>query len=588
MHGGLNNNSVTTNYADWLSYEAGPSRLDIYPMYSANFVILYASLDAERVGDEIVLSYDFVGWGLETLMTRWLREAFMPTEWYFEDFGMHAVIGNESTDIDIDTGVQYAVYACTSPETGKPCWAWEAKLQDYLPSDAMHPWSDFDPYVGLDYLDRHPGSVTYGQWIPYDYTPGTFDLWFGETLTFQWPAGDQLYLNHSGSGDWGTSNQTAQMIAALIEPNATDMPGQVSVSPTDRTLTFNGMAPFYLWSLLQDTHPYLLSEWQRLWELPYGCPYIEFRNGTYTPPVASFTVTPAFGNESTTFEFNASASSDVETGSNDLIVRWDWENDGVWDTSWSADKVDNHSYGKIGVFTAKLEVCDSDGLLGNTTRLVTANDSTTPTTTLSLTGTWGSGGWYVSKVNMTLSASDVGSGVAYTRYRIDDGQWQNYSAPVAIPLEGTFVIGFCSIDNAGNQESNRTASVKVDTVAPQIEITSPSKLKPGDVTIAWTCDDTSSGLGLIETGLDGASLVKRDTSTSVTFANMTTGEHTLRIRATDNAGNVGEITYAFTVESGGISSSVIYAVAGISVAAVVAVIALLMLRRSKGGQEEAK
>ena len=61
-----------------------------------------------------------------------------------------------------------------------------------------------------------------------------------------------------------------------------------------------------------------------------------------------------------------------------------------------------------------------------------------------------------------------------------------------------------------------------------------------------------------------------------------------RIRATDNAGNVGELTYAFTVESGWISSSVIYAVAGIGIVAVVAVIALLLLRRGKGGQEKAK
>jgi len=583
-----NQASVTTDYADWLNYEAGQYRLDIYPMYDAFFQLLSMSLSAERQGDQVVLHYDIISWGMEALMTRWLREAFMPTEWYFEDFGMHAVIGPETTDIDIDTGVQYAVYAYMSPETGNPCWAWEAKLQDFIPSDMGHPWSDFDPYWALNHVDRYPGSGTYGQWIPYDYTPGTFDLWFGETLTFEWPAGDQLYLNHSGSGDWGTSNQTAQMIAALVEPNATDMPGQVLVSPSDRTLTFTGMAPFYLWSALQDTHPYLLSEWLRLYELPYGCPYIEFRNGTYTPPVASFTVTPASGPEPTTFSFNASSSSDVETGANDLIVRWDWENDGKWDTPWDPEKVANHSYGRVGTYTAKLEVCDSDGLLGETTKLVTVTDSTAPTTTISLTGKQGSNGWYVSKVNMTLTATDSSSGVARTKYWINGGQQQNYTGPVEIPTEGTFKIGFCSIDNAGNQESNKTTSVKVDTLAPQIEITSQSKFKPGDVTITWTCNDTGSALGLIETGLDGAPLVKRNTSTSITFTDLKTGEHTLRMRATDNAGNVGELTYVFKVESEGISSSAIYAVAGIGIAAVVAVIALLMLRRGKGGQEKAK
>jgi len=507
-----NGNDVRTAYANWLYWEAGVYRLDIYPMYNAPLLnLFYVGLDADRVGDEIVLSYDFVGWGLEALMTRWLRESFMPTEWYFEDFGMHAVIGPETTDLDIDTAVHDAVYAYMSPETGQPCWAWQAMLQDHIQSTWMHPWSDYDAYINLTYRVRYSGSILYGLMKSYDYTPGTFDLWFGETLTFQWPAGDQLYLNHSGTGDWGTVNQTAQMIAALIEPNATDMPGQVLISPDDRTLTFTGMAPFYLWSLLQDTHPYLLSEWERLWELPYGCPYIEFRNGTYTPPVASFTVTPAYGNESTTFEFNASASSDVETGANDLIVRWDWENDGVWDTDWSADKVADHKYGKVGVYTAKLEVCDSDGLLDNTTRLVTVNDSTAPTTTLSLTGKQGASGWYTSKVNMTLSATDSGTGVASTKYRIGEGEWQNYTGVVAIPLEGAFTVNYYSVDHAGNQEAVKTASIKVDSQAPTIDITSPSKFRPGDVAIAWTCNDTASGLALIETGLDGAPLVKRNT-----------------------------------------------------------------------------
>ena len=574
---------VGSDLLNWTQYEAN-YRLDIYPMYGTPFWPLYWALDAQMVDQQVVLSYDLVSWGMEALMTRWLRDAFMPTEWYFEDFNLHATIGPEMTDLDVDTAVQYAIYAYTSPETGKPCWAWEAELQDCVLSTIMHPYSDYDPYDSLMREDRYPGSVEYGSVALYENTPGTWDLWFGETLSFKWPAGDQLYLNHTGTGDWGAENVTAGMIAAYFEPNATDMPGQVFVSPTDRTITFTGMADYYLWSYLQDTHPYLRSEWDRLGVLPYGCPYIEFRNGTYTPPVASFTVTPSSGNESTTFEFNASASSDAETGNAHLVVRWDWDNDSKWDTDWMVDKVTSHKYGRPGTFTAKLEVCDGDGLLGNTTRLVTVNDSAAPTTALSLTGKQGSGGWYVSKVNMTLSASDAGSGVARTKYWINDGQWQNYTAPVAIPLEGAFMIGYCSIDNAGNQESNKTASVKVDSLAPQIMITSPSKFKPGNVTIAWECNETGSGLGLIETGLDGAPLVRRNTSASATFTDLKTGEHTLRMRATDNAGNVAEKTFVFTVEKKGLSSGVVYGAAGVAAIVAVTVAAMLLLRRRRKGE----
>jgi hypothetical protein len=79
------------------------------------------------------------------------------------------------------------------------------------------------------------------------------------------------------------------------------------------------------------------------------------------PPQAQFTVTPSSGSISTVFAVDASGSTDAEDSSAELVVRWDWENDGVWDTQYSATKTATHQYAGAGAQTIRLEVKDTDG-----------------------------------------------------------------------------------------------------------------------------------------------------------------------------------------------------------------------------------
>lgn len=51
-----------------------------------------------------------------------------------------------------------------------------------------------------------------------------------------------------------------------------------------------------------------------------------------TAPIASFVIFPDSGNTSTIFHFDASSCNDNEDPVSSLHVRWDWENDGAWDT----------------------------------------------------------------------------------------------------------------------------------------------------------------------------------------------------------------------------------------------------------------
>ncbi|UCE80826.1 MAG: hypothetical protein JSV94_06735, partial [Methanobacteriota archaeon] len=284
-----NSNTMTTDWVAWLMNEAGEERLDIWSSYGYPLTLANFTLDAERSGDEIVVSFDSISWGMEILMTRWMGEAFMPTEWYIEDMSFVATIGPEMADLDIDMAAQYAVYAEVSPEDdGALVWVWEGLMQDYLPSDA-DPKGDhvslFDAYDGKIYPVWGPGNAYYGETLEYGYTPGAWNLSEGETLVFEWPAGDQLFFDHDPGNTGGfvinTEEISAPMTVTYAEPMPSDMPSQVTIDLGARQIVYTG--PFDMWTWVQDqtTHQNLSDEWDRLGEiLPWGIPAIQFKADT--------------------------------------------------------------------------------------------------------------------------------------------------------------------------------------------------------------------------------------------------------------------------------------------------------------------
>ncbi len=88
-------------------------------------------------------------------------------------------------------------------------------------------------------------------------------------------------------------------------------------------------------------------------------------------PVASFTVDPVTGNTQTTFNLDASACSDQETPANELLVRWDANDDGTWESEYSTVKTATLTYNTAGTYTIRLEVKDGGGLTASATREVT-------------------------------------------------------------------------------------------------------------------------------------------------------------------------------------------------------------------------
>jgi len=273
----LNKNTVSKNYGDWINSEAGTGkRLDVYAAYETPLQIMSFELDASKVGDKIVLRFQVLSWGMEIVMTRWMRESFMPTEWYFEDMKFHMTIMPEWSKIDIDAIVLYAVYAYGATLDNKPVWSWEAMMQDFIPSTILHPHSDFDKYQGYTYENLAPGCILYGTQMPFDYVPGAWNLTNNETLTFRWPSVDkQLFKVHLRPGV--AINYTDNMVVKWSEPMDSDFPGQITVDNSTGTLKFIGPIDVWDWSKNQTAHTDLSDEWTRLdGLLPYGMPFIEF------------------------------------------------------------------------------------------------------------------------------------------------------------------------------------------------------------------------------------------------------------------------------------------------------------------------
>jgi parallel beta-helix repeat protein len=161
------------------------------------------------------------------------------------------------------------------------------------------------------------------------------------------------------------------------------------------------------------------------------------------PPIASFVITPLSGTTSTTFTVDASSSLDVEDKVSSLQVRWDWENDGVWDTTYTATKTATHTYSAVGTKTIKLEVKDTDGLTGRVTRTlivrapplqvtITATNRLDSGATTSLTVRAMSNGSAIAGVSITLSSTSNGTFASRNGITNSNGEFTTiFYAPIA-------------------------------------------------------------------------------------------------------------------------------------------------------------
>jgi hypothetical protein len=158
----------------------------------------------------------------------------------------------------------------------------------------------------------------------------------------------------------------------------------------------------------------------------------------------------------------------------------------------------NNNYGQLNVtslFTNIMPVCE----------LVVNLDVTSPITTAVVTGKPGTNGWYVSDVQMTLTATDndCGSGVQAIYYSIDGAETivEGSSASPSIIGDGTHTVTWFAVDNAGNAEAPQEMKINIDTTPPSIpaitanpSILWPPNRKMTDVLIGGYISEAVSGI----------------------------------------------------------------------------------------------
>jgi len=103
-----------------------------------------------------------------------------------------------------------------------------------------------------------------------------------------------------------------------------------------------------------------------------GCQVEVVPPGGNTPPTASLTISPASGTITTTFTADVTGSADGEDNIADMSVRFDWTDDGTYDTSWlNASQLWTNTFGNVwGEITVRAQIQDSGGLMDEATSTI--------------------------------------------------------------------------------------------------------------------------------------------------------------------------------------------------------------------------
>ncbi len=149
-------------------------------------------------------------------------------------------------------------------------------------------------------------------------------------------------------------------------------------------------------------------------------------------------------------------------------------------------------------------------------------------------------------LTLTVAATDAND-ISQMRLSNDGTTWsapEPYAATKTWTLsagDGTKAVSVMFMDAAGNWSSAYVASIVLDTTPPEVTITSPAAGTTNNKTplLSYTVSD-----GRVIVMVDGAVVQK---VSGDTFDPLLYGPHTVRVEATDTAGNTGFAEVSFTV-----------------------------------------
>jgi PKD repeat protein len=238
-----------------------------------------------------------------------------------------------------------------------------------------------------------------------------------------------------------------------------------------------------------------------------------------TPPSADFTVVRL---GSLDVQVDATASYDAE--SSELEVRWDFEDDGIWETTWSLNRLAAHTYPADNTYTIRLEVRDPQGEADFATRTVAVSSGDTPIyapgiiqadTTWSGTVIMANDVTVESEATLTITAGTqvlvagnytlesngplmitgtAGAPVLFTTYYAADnqpGSWQGI-----LCMEGTTDIDHLIVEYGTTCLTLWSDGIRVDYVEARFCETGIQVWRDTDLTWVTTHDNTVDGLSI--------------------------------------------------------------------------------------------
>jgi hypothetical protein len=330
------------------------------------------------------------------------------------------------------------------------------------PDDISYEGGTLGHYVAWTPFDPHPGSYE----ILRNGTSITSVLWGGEPIIISIDGLTIGYHNFTVIVEDIFHHTTTDEVWVFVEGN-TPIGEDVEVEDPDTGISFTfDDAETAGWTnvTVSDTGPH---------------------------PPDGFKVLGTFYNITTTVEFDGMIvvtfpydESSVRGLEKNLMI-WHWKETGGWEdvTLW-VDEENNIIYGEVSSLSP----------------FAIMEDNAPPITSISDSGTLGTNGWYVSDVEIELTAWDSISEIASISYSFDCESWFEYLGPFTISSEGLTSIYFNSTDVAQNVEVTQFLDIFIDKTTPftDADIGTPTGLNDwyvSSVTLHLNPSDSISGVG---------------------------------------------------------------------------------------------
>jgi PKD repeat protein len=173
---------------------------------------------------------------------------------------------------------------------------------------------------------------------------------------------------------------------------------------------------------------------------------------------------PYYANVNNAITFSGSGSSD--TDGTIVGYRWDFTNDGTYDTDWLASATTTHSYPAVGTYTVNLQVKDNDGGTDTDTATATITSEGGAIPTAEANGPYS--GYVDYSVQFSSSGSNGGSGGTITSYywTFGDGFVSSQPNPThTYTSPGMYTVTLKVANNYG-QIDNDTTTATITELSP--------------------------------------------------------------------------------------------------------------------------